>query len=202
MAQLDLALPHRHPLPGKNVAEYGFDLLVGKFVPCRHRFIQTESPRSITVDGKIMRRSSLLYCAARVRHQHVVEVVKERKKKGVITCQICRSPPGMGNTAGGLLAYSRSLVKGEGLMIATWARPPRLTRGAAGVSLSPAPDRRKTARRGCFRVGWDRSASCPAWCLMGQAPLVMQNAARHGASSRVARWGRNVPAMLGMQFSR
>lgn len=72
-----------------------------------------------------------------------------------------------GNTAGGLLAHSRSLVKGEGLVIATWARPPRLTRGAAGVSLSPAPGHRKTARRGYFRVGWDRSASCPAWCLMG-----------------------------------
>lgn len=43
--------------------------------------------------------------------------------------------PGIGNTAGGLLADSRSLVKGEGLRIATWARPPRLTRGAAGVSL-------------------------------------------------------------------
>ena len=40
-----------------------------------------------------------------------------------------------GNTAGGLLADSRSLVKGEGLRIATRARPPRLTRGAAGVSL-------------------------------------------------------------------
>ena len=58
-----------------------------------------------------------------------------------------------GNTAGGLLAYNRSLVKGEGLMIATWARPPRLTRGAAGVSLSPAPGHRKTVRRDCFRVG-------------------------------------------------
>lgn len=34
-----------------------------------------------------------------------------------------------GNTAGGLLADSRSLVKGEGLRIATWARPPRLTCG-------------------------------------------------------------------------
>lgn len=185
------------------MAEYGFSLLVGKFVPCRHRFIQTEPPRSITVDGKIMRRSSLLCCAARVRHQHVVEVVKkERKKKGVITCQICRSPPGMGNTAGGLLAHSHSLVKGEGLMIATWARPPRLTRGAAGVSLSPAPGHRKTACRGCFWVGWNRSASCPAWCLMGQASLVMQGTAHHGASSRVARWDRNVPAVLGMQLSR
>ena len=48
-------------------------------------------------------------------------------------------PPGIGNTAGGLLAVSRSLVKGEGLRIATWARPPRLTRGAAGVSLWARP---------------------------------------------------------------
>lgn len=62
------------------MAEYGFGLLVGKFVPCRHRFIQTESPRFVTVDGKIMRRSSLLCCVARVRHQHVVEVVKERNR--------------------------------------------------------------------------------------------------------------------------
>lgn len=44
-----------------------------------------------------------------------------------------------GNTAGGLLADSRSLVKGEGLRIATWARPPRLTRGATGVSLWASP---------------------------------------------------------------
>lgn len=62
------------------MVEYGFGLLVGKFVPCRHRFIQTESPRFVTVDGKIMRRSSLLCCVARVRHQHVVEVVKERNR--------------------------------------------------------------------------------------------------------------------------
>ena len=55
--------------------------------------------------------------------------------------------PGIGNTAGGLLADSRSLVKGEGLRIATWARPPRLTRGAAGVSLSPAPGFGKAACR-------------------------------------------------------
>lgn len=47
--------------------------------------------------------------------------------------------PGIGNTAGGLLADSRSLVKGEGLRIATWARPPRLTCGATGVSLWASP---------------------------------------------------------------
>src|SRR5699024_1240 len=103
-----------------------------------------------------------------------------------------------GNTTGGLLAYSRSLVEGEGLVIATWARPPRLTRGAAGVSLCPGPGHRKTACRGCFRVRWDRSASRSAWCLMGQASSVMQNTTHLGASSRVAHWGRNVPAVLGM----
>ena len=32
--------------------------------------------------------------------------------------------------------------------------------------------------------------------------LVMQNMARPGAPSRVARWGRNVPAVLGMKLSR
>lgn len=55
--------------------------------------------------------------------------------------------PWQGNTAGGLLAYSRSLVKGEGLVIATWAWPLRLTRGAAGVSLSPVPGRGKAVCR-------------------------------------------------------
>lgn len=55
--------------------------------------------------------------------------------------------PGNGNTAGGPLACGRSLVKGEGLWIATWARPPRLTCGATGVSLSSAPGRGKTVCR-------------------------------------------------------
>ena len=58
-----------------------------------------------------------------------------------------------GNTAGGLLADSRSLVKGEGLRIATWARPPRLTCGATGVSLWAAPGRGETAGQGRF---WGR----------------------------------------------
>ena len=57
------------------------------------------------------------------------------------------------------MADSRSLVKGEGLRIATWARPPRLTRGATGVSLWAAPGRGKTACRkllcfGCLGDGW------------------------------------------------
>ena len=62
-----------------------------------------------------------------------------------------------GNTAGGLLADSRSLVKGEGLRIATWARPPRLTRGATGVSLWAAPGHGKAARRGRLGDGSNRS---------------------------------------------
>ena len=46
--------------------------------------------------------------------------------------------PGIGNTAGGLLATAAHWLC-RGLRIATGARPPRLTRGAAGVSLWARP---------------------------------------------------------------
>ena len=46
--------------------------------------------------------------------------------------------PGIGNTAGGLLATAVHWLC-RGLRIATGARPPRLTRGAAGVSLWGRP---------------------------------------------------------------
>ena len=77
---------------------------------------------------------------------------------------------------------------GEGLVIATWARPPRLTCGATGVSLWAAPGRGETAGQGRFWGRWYRS--------------VQNFSARSGASSHVARWGRGVPAVLGMKLSR
>lgn len=64
--------------------------------------------------------------------------------------------PRPGNTAGGLLATAAHWLR-PGLRIATWVRPPRLTRGAAGVSLSPAPGLGNPARRGCLWDRWDRS---------------------------------------------
>lgn len=57
--------------------------------------------------------------------------------------------PGPGNTAGGLLATASHWLC-PGLRIATWARPPRLTRGAAGVSLSPASRSRQSSPPGLF----------------------------------------------------
>ena len=71
MAQLYLPFPHCHTGMAKNYAEYAFGLLVGQFVSDRYRLIQLKSPRFFTVDGKMMRRSGLLRCAARVRHQHM-----------------------------------------------------------------------------------------------------------------------------------
>ena len=65
-------------------------------------------------------------------------------------------PPGIGNTAGGLLATAAHWLC-RGLRIATGARPPRLTRGAAGVSLWAAPGRGKAARRGRLGDGSNRS---------------------------------------------
>lgn len=57
--------------------------------------------------------------------------------------------PRPGNTAGGLLATAAHWLC-PGLRIATWVRPPRLTRGAAGVSLSPAPRSRQSSPPGLF----------------------------------------------------
>ena len=116
----------------KNYAEYAFGLLVGQFVSDRYRLIQLKSPRFFTVDGKMMRRSGLLRRTGSTSTHGVVEVAKRKEEKEVITCvPYLPLAPWQGNTTGGLLAHSRSLVKGEGLAIATWARPPRLTLGAA-----------------------------------------------------------------------
>ena len=95
----------------------------------------------------------------------------------------------MGNTAGGLLAHSHSLVKGEGLMIATWARPPRLMRGAAGVSLSPAPGHRKQSvvtafgldgiaqRQILHNASWGRHRwLCRTWRVLAHLPVLLTGA--------------------------
>ena len=75
--------------------------------------------------------------------------------------------PGIGNTAGGLLADSRSLALPGSKDCNRGSATPSDARGLQAYHCKPAPGRGKAARRGCFRVGWDRSASCPAWCLMG-----------------------------------
>lgn len=109
--------------------------------------------------------------------------------------------PRPGNTAGGLLATAAHWLC-PGLRIATWVRPPRLTRGAAGVSLSPAPRSRQSSPPGLF---------------MGQMGSLLAVAARYADQwhswFRIAghvmahlpvllTGGRNVPAVLGMQLSR
>ena len=96
--------------------------------------------------------------------------------------------PGIGNTAGGLLAAAAHWLC-RGLRIATGARPPRLTRGAAGVSLWGLP---QVVARQPAGAAWGT----------GQIARCEVAFARPGAPSRVARWGRNVPAVLGMKLSR
>ena len=88
----------------------------------------------------MIRRSRLLCCAARVRHQHMglLKSEKRRKRSNNIYAKFAARTPGIGNTAGGLLAAAAHWLC-RGLRIATRARPPRLTRGAAGVSLWARP---------------------------------------------------------------
>ena len=96
--------------------------------------------------------------------------------------------PGIGNTAGGLLATAVHWLC-RGLRIATGARPPRLTRGGCRRIIVGPPQ--VVARR-------------PAGAAWGTGQIAQCEVAfaRPGAPSRVARWGRNVPAVLGMKLSR
>ena len=66
---------------------------------------------------------------------------------------------------------------------------PSDARGLQAYHCKPAPGRGKAARRGRLGDGSNRSVRS-------------LTSARPGAPSRVARWGRNVPAVLGMKLSR
>ena len=72
-----------------------------------------------------------------------------------------------GNTAGGPLANGRSLALPGSKDCNRGSATPSDARGLQAYHCKPAPGRGKAARRGRLGDGWDRSASCPAWCLMG-----------------------------------
>ena len=72
-----------------------------------------------------------------------------------------------GNTAGGPLANGRSLALPGSKDCNRGSATPSDARGLQAYHCKPAPGRGEAARRGCLGDGWDRSASCPAWCLMG-----------------------------------
>ena len=97
--------------------------------------------------------------------------------------------PGIGNTAGGLLADSRSLALPGSKDCNRGSATPSDARGLQAYHCKPAPGRGKAARRGRLGDGSNRSVRS-------------LTSARPGAPSRVARWGRNVPAVLGMKLSR
>ena len=82
MAELDLPFPHRHAVGGQLLAEDGFHHLVGRGVADGFGLKDRASlPPTGFVDGKMIRRSGLLRCAARVRHQHMGLLKSEKKEK-------------------------------------------------------------------------------------------------------------------------
>ena len=80
MAELDLPLSHGHAVGGQLLAKDGFHHLVGYNIANGFGFVQAITP-VLSVDGKMMRRSGLLRCAARVRHQHMGLLKSEKKEK-------------------------------------------------------------------------------------------------------------------------
>ena len=70
MAEFNLLRPYRHAVGGQLLAEDGFNHLVGYDIANGFGFVQAITP-VLSVDGKMIRRSRLLCCAARVRHQHM-----------------------------------------------------------------------------------------------------------------------------------
>ena len=80
MAELDLSFSHRHTVGGQLLAKDGFHHLVGYDIANGFSFVQSITP-VLSVDGKMIRRSRLLYCAARVRHQHMGLLRSEKKEK-------------------------------------------------------------------------------------------------------------------------
>ena len=107
-----------------------------------------------------------------------------------------------GNTAGGLLADSRSLVKGEGLRIATWARPPRLTCGANMEYHYPSIPRVMAKQSAGLLVRQKWIARCKRNTASGPAGRGGASPTGHGAFPCVACRGGNVPVVLDIRLSR
>ena len=96
--------------------------------------------------------------------------------------------PGIGNTAGGLLADSRSLALPGSKDCNRGSATPSDARGRRRIIVSPP----QVVARQPAGAAWGT----------GQIARCEVASARPGAPSRVARWGRNVPAVLGMRLSR
>ena len=96
--------------------------------------------------------------------------------------------PGIGNTAGGLLADSRSLALPGSKDCNRGSATPSDARGRRRIIVSPPQVVAKQPAGAAW--GTDGIAQCEV------------ASARPGAPSRVAHWGRIVPAMLGMKLSR
>ena len=96
--------------------------------------------------------------------------------------------PGIGNTAGGPLANGRSLALPGSKDCNRGSATPSDARGLQAYHCGPP---QVVARQ----------PAGAAWGTDGIARCEVASA-RPGASSRVARWGRNVPAVLGMKLSR
>ena len=175
------------------MAEQPFRVRVRGIVVDGSYFVQTITPIR-SVDGKMIRRSGLTHCAARVRHQHMGLLKSEKRRK--------RSNN----------IYAKIYAKFA-------ARPPwhrehgrRAAGGSRSLALPGSKDRNRGSAtpsdaRGCRRiiVGPPQVVArrpAGAACGTGQIARCEVAFARPGASSRVARWGRNVPTVLGMKLSR
>lgn len=86
-----------------------------------------------------MRRRDCTHCAAWVRHQHM-GLLRSQKRKRVITCTpyLPLAPWHREHSRRAAGKQPRTGL-GEGLVIATWARPPRLTCEATGVIIVSCP---------------------------------------------------------------
>lgn len=194
MAEFDLPLPHRHAVGGQLLPEDGLHHLVGCGVADGFRLKDRASlPATRFVDGKMIRRSGLLRCAARVRHQHMgllkSEKKKEREKRSHnVNATFAARTPGIGSMAGGPLANGRSLAL---------PGSKDCNRGSA----TPSDARGLQVYHCRLPQVLARQPAGAAWGT-GQIARCEVALARPGAPSRVARWGRNVPAMLGMKLSR
>ena len=96
--------------------------------------------------------------------------------------------PGIGNTAGGPLANGRSLALPGSKDCNRGSATPSDARGLQAYHCGPP---QVVARQ----------PAGAAWGTDGIARCEVASA-RPGAPSRVARWGRNVPTVLGMKLSR
>ena len=96
--------------------------------------------------------------------------------------------PGIGNTAGGPLANGRSLALPGSKDCNQGSATPSDARGCRRIIVGPP----QVVARQPAGAAWGT----------GQIARCEVAFARPGAPSRVARWGRNVPAVLGMKLSR